>query len=328
VKQIELSAGTIEYSDTGGDRPVLVLLHGLMMDASLWDGPMADLSADHRCVTPTLPLGAHRHAMRAGADLSLPGIARLVAEFLDRLDLQDVTLVGNDTGGALVQLLMCHRDARVGRVVLASCDAFDNFPPGLTGKTLVLAGKLPPAMFGLFMQQMRFRAVRRLPIAFGWLTIRGDAATARWMKPVLTQPEIRRDAVRVLRAVAKEPKLLREAAGYLPGFNRPALVVWASEDRVMPPEHGQRLAKLLPQGQLAEIEDSYTLIPLDQPARLAQVVREFTHAPGTLRRGQNGRSEHVEDRDRDRRESGAGAGACARAVPHAGNRRHRLSDGA
>ena len=225
-------------------------------------------------------------------------------------------------------LLMCHRDARVGRVVLASCDAFDNFPPGLTGKTLVLAGKLRPAMFGLFMQQMRLRAVRRLPIAFGWLTIRGDAATARWMKPVLTQPEIRRDAVRVLRAVAKEPKLLREAAGFLPGFNRPALVVWASEDRVMPPEHGQRLAKLLPQGQLAEIEDSYTLIPLDQPARLAQLIREFTHAPGILRRGQNGRSEHVEDRDRDRRESGAGAGPCARAVPHAGNRRHHLPDGA
>jgi pimeloyl-ACP methyl ester carboxylesterase len=112
VKQIELSAGTIEYSDTGGDRPVLVLLHGLMMDASLWDGPMADLSADHRCVAPTLPLGAHRHAMRADADLSLPGIARLIAEFLDRLDLQDVTLVGNDTGGALVQLLMCHRRPR------------------------------------------------------------------------------------------------------------------------------------------------------------------------------------------------------------------------
>jgi hypothetical protein len=81
--------------------------------------------------------------------------------------------------------------------VLASCDAFDNFPPGLTGKTLVLAGKLPPRMLGLFMQQMRLRALRRLPIAFGWLTRRGDAATARWMKPVLTQPEIRLDAVRM-----------------------------------------------------------------------------------------------------------------------------------
>ena len=106
MKEIELSAGTIEYQDTG-DGPVIVLLHGLMMDASLWDGPIAELSADHRCVAPTLPLGAHRQAMHADADLSLPGIAGLVAEFLDRLDLQDVTLVGNDTGGALVQLLMC-----------------------------------------------------------------------------------------------------------------------------------------------------------------------------------------------------------------------------
>ena len=135
--------------------------------------------------------------MHADADLSLPGIARLVAEFLDRLDLRDVTLVGNDTGGALVQLLMrsATRRASAG-VVLASCDAFDNFPPGLTGRTLVLTGKLSPALFGLFMQQMRLRTVRRLPIAFGWLTKRGDAATARWMQPVLTQPEIRRDAVR------------------------------------------------------------------------------------------------------------------------------------
>jgi pimeloyl-ACP methyl ester carboxylesterase len=280
MKQIELSAGSIEYEDTGGDGPVLVLLHGLMMDASLWDGPIARLSADHRCVAPTLPLGAHRHAMHADADLSLPGIARLVAEFLDRLDLQDVTLVGNDTGGALVQLLMGQDADRVGRVVLASCDAFDNFPPGLTGRTLVLTGKLPPPVFGLFMQQMRLRALRRLPIAFGWLTKRGDEATARWIKPVTTQPEIRRDAVRVLRAAAADAHFLLEAAECLPSFHRPALMVWASGDRVMPPEHGRRLAGLLPQGRLIEVDDSYTLIPLDQPARFAQIVREFTHASG------------------------------------------------
>ena len=281
MREIELSAGTIKYEDTDGDGPVIVLLHGLLMDASLWDGPIADLSADHRCVAPTLPLGAHRHVMHADADLSLPGIARLVTEFLDRLDLRDVTLVGNDTGGALVQLLMRDGAARAGRVVLASCDAFDNFPPGLTGKTLVLAGKLPPGMFGLFMQQMRLRMLRRLPIAFGWLTMRGDAATARWLKPVLRQPEIRRDAVRVLRAAAADTHLLLEAAEWLPGFNRPALVVWASRDRVMPLEHGRRLAGLLPQGRLVEVADSYTLIPLDQPAKLAQVIREFTRASGT-----------------------------------------------
>ncbi|HUR03262.1 MAG TPA: alpha/beta hydrolase [Nonomuraea sp.] len=275
MTEIELSAGRIAYEDTGGDGPAIVLLHGLMMDASLWDGPIADLSADHRCLAPTLPLGAHRHAMRADADLSLPAMARLVAEFLDRLDLHDVTLVGNDTGGALVQLLMCDGAARVGRVVLASCDAFDNFPPGLTGRTLVLTGKLPPRLFGLFMRQMRLRPLRRLPITFGWLTKRGDAATARWVKPVMRQPGIRRDAVRMLRAAAADPGLLLAAAERLPSFDRPALVVWADGDRVMPPEHGRRLAALLPRGRLAEIEDSYTLIPLDQPARLAQTIREF-----------------------------------------------------
>ena len=284
TREIELSAGTLEYQDTGGDGPTVVMLHGLMMDASLWDEVIAALQHEYRCIAPTLPLGAHRRAMHDDADLSLGGIARLVAEFLERLDLSDVTLVGTDTGGALVQLLMVGGTARVGRIVLASCDAFDNFPPGLTGKALVLSGKLPPAMFGLFMQQMRLRIVRRLSIAFGWLTMRGDAATRRWMQPVLSQAEIRRDTVRVLRAIAAERDLLLEVAERLPSFDRPALVVWASEDRVMPPEHGRRLAELLPQGQLVEIADSYTLIPLDQPARLAEAIRVAFGSPAEVMR--------------------------------------------
>jgi pimeloyl-ACP methyl ester carboxylesterase len=279
MTELELSCGTIEYDDTGGEGPVVVLLHGFLMDASLWTDVVTALSADHRCVVPTLPLGAHRHGMRAGSDLSLPGVARLVAELVERLDLHDVTVVGSDTGGALVQLLAGDGCARIGRAVLVSCDAFDNFPPGLTGRTLVRSGRLSPAMFGLFMQQMRLRMVRRLPLAFGWLTQRGDAATRRWVTPVLTQPEIRRDAVRMLRAAGADPDVLLGAAERLAGFTRPALVVWARDDRVMPPEHGRRLAELLPQGRLVEVEDSYTLIPLDQPAALARLIREFVHAP-------------------------------------------------
>ena len=279
MPQIELSAGTIAYSDTGGGGPVIVLLHGLLMDATLWDEVTADLSPGHRCVAPTLPLGAHTRAIKPGADLSLPGIAKLVAEFLDRLGLDDVTLVGNDTGGAVVQLLAADGAPRVGRVVLASCDAFGNFPPGLTGKTLALAGKLPPPLFSLAMQQMRLRPLRRLPVAFGWLTKRGDAATARWIRPVLTQPEIRRDTARMLRSVFADKRLLLRTAEALPAFDRPALVVWAADDRVMPPEHGRRLATLLPNARLFEIPDSYTLIPLDQPAQLAEAIRKFTTFP-------------------------------------------------
>lgn len=273
--EIELGAGTVEYTDTGGPGPVLVFVHGLLMDGTLWDGTVASLAA-YRCVVPTLPLGAHRHPMRPDADLSLPGIAALLTEFLERLDLRKVTLVGVDTGGALVQLVLADGDPRVSRVVLASCDAFDNFPPGLTGKTLFLTGKLSPGLFGLFMQQMRVRAVRRLPIAFGWLTKRGDAVSAGWLRPLLSQADIRRDTVRVLRAFAAAPGVLLEVADRLTEFDRPALVVWASEDRVMPPEHGERLAALLPQGKLVEVADSYTLLPLDQPAEFARLIRGFT----------------------------------------------------
>jgi pimeloyl-ACP methyl ester carboxylesterase len=274
-QQITLSAGTIEYRDTGGTGPVVVLLHGLLMDASLWNEVIDDLAPEYRCVAPTLPLGAHRHAMSPDADLSPRGLAQLAAEFLDRLDLSDVTLVGNDTGGVLVQVLAGAGSPRIGQIVLVSCDAFENFPPGLTGHTLVLAGRLPPSLFGLFMQQLRVRPLRRLPLAFGWLTMRGDAMTRAWLTPVLTQRAIRRDTVRVLRGIAAEPRLLLDVAEELRGFDHPALVAWASADRVMPPEHGHRLAELLPQGHLITIDDSYTLVPLDQPAQLAEALRAF-----------------------------------------------------
>jgi pimeloyl-ACP methyl ester carboxylesterase len=275
TQQIDLSAGTIEYQDTGGEGPTIVFLHGLLMDATLWDEVVGELSPHYRCVAPTLPLGAHRQAMRADADLSLPGIARLVCEFVELLDLDDVTVVGNDTGGALVQLLAADGAARIGRIALVSCEAFDNFPPGLTGKTLVQTGKLPPSLFGLFMQQMRLRPLRRMPVAFGWLTKRGDATTAHWIAPVLKQPDIRRDTVRVLRAIAAERDLMVQTAERLVGYGAPALVVWASQDRVMPLEHGRRLAELFRQGRLVQIPDSYTLVPLDQPIALAKAIREF-----------------------------------------------------
>lgn len=280
MTEIELSAGTLQYVDSGGDGPVVVLLHGLLMDASLWDGVIADLRADHRCIAPTLPFGAHRRPMNDGADLSLRGIAGLVVEFLDRLDLQDVVLVGNDTGGAVVQLVLGTDPKRVARTVLASCEAFDNLPPGLTGRVLALSGRLSPRLFGAFMQQLRLKAVRRSPLAFGTLTKRGDATAAQWIRPVLEQPEVRAETVRMLRAVFAEPDLLTDAAADLERFDRPALVVWAADDRVMPADHGRRLAELLPQANFVEVADSYTLIPLDQPSEFAGLIRALCASAG------------------------------------------------
>ena len=138
TREIGLSAGTIEYEDTGGEgRPSCCCLASSWTPrcGTRWSEALLPSTA---WIMPTLPLGAHRHPMHDDADLSPRGLARLVAEPLDRLDLTDVTLVGNDTGGALVQLLAGEPAPRVGRIVLVSCDAFDNFPPGLTGRTLVM----------------------------------------------------------------------------------------------------------------------------------------------------------------------------------------------
>jgi pimeloyl-ACP methyl ester carboxylesterase len=264
MPEVELSAGTIEYEDTGGGGPVVVMVGGLAIGGSLWRQVVRELRDEHRCVVPTLPMGAHRRPMRPDAVLSPHAVAMLLAEFLERLDLAQVTLVENDTGRT--QTLVGERPGRVARLVLVSCEAFDNYPPGLPGRTVALAARLPGGLNALI-QPLRLRPLRRLPLAFGWMTKRPapHEVTDGWLDPLLTQRRIRRDLTRYMLAAAER----------LPGFNRPALVVWATEDRVMPPEHGRRLAELLPNGRLVEIPDSYTLIPQDQPGQLARAIRQF-----------------------------------------------------
>jgi pimeloyl-ACP methyl ester carboxylesterase len=272
MQEIELSAGTIEYEDTGGNGPVVVLMHGLAMDGSLWRHVVGELRKHYRCIVPTLPLGGHRRPMRADADLSPRGIGRLEAEFLQALDLRDVTLVGNDSG--LFLIAAGEHPERIARLVITSCEAFENFPPGLPGLAVALAARLPGGLNALA-QPMRLRALRRLPFAFGWMAKRPipHEVTDAWLRPVLTQREIRRDIARYVRSSDKGDLLV--AAERLRTFDRPTLVIWASEDRVMPPEHGRRFAKLLPHAHLIEIADSYTFIPEDQPLKLASYIHEF-----------------------------------------------------
>lgn len=275
MPELELTAGTIDYDDTGGDGPVLVLLAGVSMDGSVWDPMVADLRRDHRCVVPTLPLGAHRRPMRPDADLSLWGFGRIVAELLERLDLRDVTLVQNDQAAALV--LAGEHPERVARLVISSCEAFENYPPGLPGKNLRLTAIVPGGIF-LAMQAMRLRSLRRLPISFGWLAKRPlpDELVDRWLRPLQTKRAIRRD-LRKYAASARRRQML-EVCRRLRSFDRPALVVWTPEDRVQRPDHGRRLADLLPDARLVEIPDSYTLIMRDQPEAFARAVREFVRA--------------------------------------------------
>lgn len=193
MAELELSAGVVEYEDTGGEGPVVVLLHGVAMDGSLWRHVVADLRDGHRCVVPTLPLGGHRRPMRPDADLSVLGVARLVAEFLDALGLTDVTLVMNDWGGAQA-LVADGRDQRIGRLVITSCEAFDNFPPGLPGKNLYASARMPGGLRAAF-TLLKVKPMRRLPMTWGRMSRRPvpDAVMDAWFRPLWTSKEIRRD---------------------------------------------------------------------------------------------------------------------------------------
>lgn len=271
---LSLTAGPIEFTDSGGDGPVVVLLHGVNMDSSLWRHVITRLGPEVRCIAPTLPLGSHRHAMDHPEMVTHRGVAALVGELIESLDLRDVTVVMNDWGGAQF-LLADGPHERIAAAALVACEAFDNFPPGLPGKAIATSARVP-ALLWASMQLQRTRWFRRAPGGWGWMCKHGvpHEVMDRWFAPAQRDAGVRRD-LRTFALSTPSKGELRGLAERLRGFDRPVLVVWASEDRLMQREHGAALAELFPRGQLVEVADSYTLVPEDQPERLAEELRHF-----------------------------------------------------
>ncbi len=272
MNEVSLPQGTVRYRDSGSGPPV-VFLHGLLVDGRLWRKVTPLLEGSHRCLVPDLPLGSHTVALDPGADLSPPGLARLVAGFLEQLELDGVTLVANDTGGAIAQITAANHPERIGRLLLTNCDAFENFlPPAF--RPLQWAARVPGALTAL-LEGMRFAPLRRLPMAYGWLIKRdfAGAPTREWVEPYLSDRSVRRDTIKVLRGISPEHTL--EAASKLASFDCPALLAWAIEDRFFKLSYAKRLAATFPEVRLETIEDSYTFVPEDQPERLAELIAEF-----------------------------------------------------
>jgi pimeloyl-ACP methyl ester carboxylesterase len=275
MPEIQLSQGTIEYHEQGSG-PAVVLIHGALVNGRVWDRVRDSLPENLRCIVPELPLGSHRIPMNADAGLSPRGLAALIAELLERLELENVTLVGNDTGGALCQLVAAHHPERLGRLVLTNCDAFEHFPPP-SFKLAVRLMRLPGAIAMLDLGG-RIPAVRRRSMSIMKLTTDPipDELVKEWMAP-LRDRRIRRDLGKVLRGMGPEPMLA--AAERLRDFDRPALIVWGMRDVVFPREDAQRLADTLPKARLERIEDSRTFVQVDRPERLAELVAEFVSEP-------------------------------------------------
>lgn len=271
MPEVTLPQGTVHYRDTGAGTPV-VFLHGLLVDGTVWRKVTPLLDGDHRCVVPDLPLGSHQRALNRDADVTPAGVAALVGDFLAALDLSDVTLVGNDTGGAIAQLVALDHGERLGRLVLTNCDCFEVFPPSMFAP-MVHAAKVPGALYAA-VQPMRSAKARRLPNAYGALARDiPDDVTGAWIRPFLDDGYVRADTVRFLRAMHKTITL--DAAARLPSLQIPSLVAWGQDDRFFAPELGQRLAAVLPSSRLEPIAGARTFVSEDAPEPLAGAIRAF-----------------------------------------------------
>ena len=273
-REIQLPAGTIRYREAGSGPP-LVFVHGYLVDSRLWDGVVDRLGDRFRCLAPDWPMGAQQVAMNPEADLSPPGVAAIVASFLDVLELEDVTIVGNDSGGAMSQILVTRHPQRIGRLVLTNCDTHENFPPGIF-KSMPPLAKLPGGMVALS-APFRIGAVARA--AFKPFSKQGIPADliASWTEPASGDRAIMRDLKKV--TVGMHRRYTLEAAKKLRGSQLPILLAWAPGDRFFPISYAERLAGEAGNATIVQIPDSSTFVSLDQPQRLADEIAQFAGTP-------------------------------------------------
>jgi len=272
VQEARLPQGTIRYREMGTGDPIL-LVHGFMVNSLLWRKVVPRLAQDFRVIAPDWPMGAHPVALDEAADLAPPGFARLIADFMESLDLRDVTLVGNDTGGGMCQVVVANHPERLAKLVLTPTDAYENFPPPLF-RPLKAIARVPGGVKAMI-ASLRPRPAQRLPNTFGWVSKRPieNRILDAWLEPARRDAGVRRDIAKLL--IGLDPSHTLAAAERAGEFDKPVLIAWAPEDKFFPFEHGERLAKAFPNARLERIEDSRTFVSEDQPERTAQLIADF-----------------------------------------------------
>jgi pimeloyl-ACP methyl ester carboxylesterase len=269
-KEIDLPAGRIRYREAGSGKPI-VFVHGYLVDGRLWDGVVDRLGSEFRCIAADWPMGSQQIALNRDADLSPPGIAAIIASLLEALDLEDVTIVGNDSGGAISQVLVTRHPERIGRLVLTNCDTHENFPPGIF-KAMPPLAKLPGAMQAMALP-FRIDAVGRRAFKPFARTRIPDGLVASWLAPSMHDSGVMHDLKKV--TVGMNKRYTLEAAAKLRSSQLPILLAWAPGDKYFPISYAERLAGEAGNARIVRIADAKTFVSLDQPQKLAEEISQF-----------------------------------------------------
>ena len=273
--EVTLPYGVVRYRDEGSG-PVLVFTHGLLVNSTLWSEVIPLLSSRFRCIALDLPLGAHSIPLNADADLTPPGVALLLADFMVKLDLHDVTLVGNDTGGAICQLTITNHPERITRLVLTNCDAFEAFFPWPISPFQYGARFFDIGFANFLAWTFRKHPAQRVLMATVSLRHADDAILDDNFAPLLSgNMQIRRDVTKFLKSVSNRYTL--EAARNFQKFQHPVLLVWGKNDLFFSAGNARRLEQAFPDATLEFLSPSRAFVPRDQPGPLAQRIAEFVN---------------------------------------------------
>lgn len=273
-KSVDVSQGRLRYQEVG-DGPTLVFIHGLLLNGSIWRRVVEKLATQYRCIVPELPFGGHDTPLSSNADLSPEGAARLVAEFLEAIDVKDVTLVGNDFGGVVTMATAARFGERVSRVVLGNCDALEVFP----AKGFEFFSWLPrvPGAFWVLANLMhQFASIRNGPTSFGAFLKYPlpNEETQAWVRPLARSKAVRRDAGKMM--LGMDPELTMRLPAELKQSRLPTLLAWGNEDHLFTLDLARRLkAAIGTQATLVEIDDAKAFVMLDAPEKFAEAISQF-----------------------------------------------------
>lgn len=278
----EIPAGRIHYREAGSG-PALVFVHGWAVNGTLWEQTAAELAGSHRSIVVDWPFGSHPEPLAPEADLSPPGAARIVADTIAALDLDDVTIVANDSGGAVSQIVVTEHPERISRLVLTNCDCLEEFPPGRF-KLLVKALKVP-GVWSVLSAGFALRSLQRSPLAYGSLTHTriSDEILDSWVLPARRNPDVRRDSGKF--AAGMDPRYTLAAAAKLGELDIPVLLTWGVDDTFFHVGLAERLERIIPDARLIRFEHAKTFLPLEAPERLAGEIGAFVAAKGSTPAG-------------------------------------------
>ncbi|HEX2442575.1 MAG TPA: alpha/beta hydrolase [Vicinamibacterales bacterium] len=277
ARTVQTASGRIAYTEQGSG-PVALFVHGVLLNGYLWRHQLAHLSAVRRCMA--VDLLAHGDTeISPDQDVSVTANAKMLDEFLDALSIEQVDLVGNDSGGGIAQIFAASHPRRVRSLTLTDCDAHDNWPPDAFKPFLAMAanGGLSATLHAMLADKNVYRSAEALGPAYEYPERIIDDSVEIYLRPLVRTEQRTRDFLRFLAAFDNRHTVAIE--GRLKTLAAPTLIVWGTDDVYFDVKWSRWLAETIPgTRRRVELEGARIFFPEERWEEFNQELRAHWQA--------------------------------------------------